>query len=130
MPWTDFFDFFASVAKFAAMGIAFILVWTLRNAFIAGWNIHRFISQFESYRSSNDERVKDINDRLKAAGMKMSDFSDELQTLPERMRRDFVPRGEVELQFSENRVDRQLLRDEITDLWKRVNEREEKLRRR
>jgi len=140
MTWATLAEWSLVVAKSVAMFVAFAIVWSLRNAFIAGWNIHRFISQFETYRLSNDKALGDLRTsnekmfadlflRLDEAGQKMSDFSDELQNLPERMRRDFMPRPEIELQFAENKADRQLLRDEITNLWKRVNEREERRRR-
>ena len=145
--WGVIGEWVLNVAKAVAMFAAFAIVWSLRNAFIAGWNVHKFINDYLQYKKDNDkevaqlrtdfkedvanlkELIKKNEQRLDRAGEEMSNIASDVQGMPERLRSDFVPRREVELQFAENKVDRELLRQEVNNIWKRISERDERRRR-
>lgn len=123
-------DWLISIIKNVAMGAAVWLLWSLRGAFVAGWNVQKFIRQFEEHKRQSDEEIDGLKLRMDRAGVAMSDLATDVQGLPERLRVEFLPRRESELIQKESEVDRERLWQEVRDLWKVVNRREEEKGRR
>ena len=112
-----------SIAKSVAMGVAFWVLWSIRGAFLAGWNVQRFISDEKAARAVQDKRIDEIEKRLDRGGKLTSDLASDVQGLPEAMRAEFLTRRESDLIIVESRADRARLSNEIDNLWKVVNRR-------
>lgn len=120
-----FLEWSVSLAKDVILGVAFWLLWTLRHAFIAGWNIQKFLSRFDEYVKSTDKEIAELKRRLDQAETTQKEIGEEILVIPEKLREDFVPRREIDLRFSESTTDRVRLWEEVKNLWKVVSRREE-----
>ena len=45
------------------------------------------------------QRLDNLDERMNRAGIKMSDLADDVQGLPDRLRKEFLPREEAKLLF-------------------------------
>ena len=65
-------------------------------------------------------RVDAIDKVLATAGEKTSDLASAINGLPERLRKDFLPRPEADLIIQESQQDRRALHHDLERLWEAV----------
>lgn len=115
-----------NVVKSVAMGLVFWLLWTIRNVFIVGWNIHKFVRRFEEMIIAFEKAKIDIEKltaRLDQGGKKMSDLTTEIQGLPQTLSDDFITRREYDALNLERDRYRKDTRGELDRAWEAIDRR-------
>lgn len=71
--------------------------------------IHRWVQDRKVYETSDNGRIKALENRMDRAGTEMSDIATDVQSLPERMRQEFVTQKLFDLEISHSKEDRERL---------------------
>lgn len=90
------------VVAFAAAAVALLY---------RGFQTGKWVRQIGEER---DQQIDDIHRRLDTAGGKMSDLANEVQTMPDRFRREFVSREVFDLEKAVDKERREEFRESMT----------------
>jgi cell division protein FtsB len=92
--------------------LALVLLWGLKTAIASG----RWFNHTTEIEAQQTARIDDLARRLDRAGAKMSDLATEVQSCPERCRKEYMPLTDALTNWQRYREDHQDLEHRVREL--------------